>query len=99
MQSPLERVMPPSLPKFVPPESDPSILDLLKIAPQDPARVIPSSIYSDWSYKMPAPGAPLVISEPEAAEQVLFDQARFGRNPDQILDPARVERGARSGGR
>jgi len=69
-----------SLPKFIPPESDPSIFDLMKIAPQDPARVIPSSIYSDWAYKMPAPGAPLVISQPEAAEQVLFDQARFGRN-------------------
>ena len=47
----------------------------------DPAAVIPASILTDWSYKMPGPGFPLVISHPDAVRDVLLDDGeRFGRN-------------------
>ena len=45
----------------------------------DPGIALPESLYTEWSHKLPTKWGPLVISQPEAIEQVLFDQKRFGR--------------------
>lgn len=69
------------LPTFESPARPPSIIAMLRHAIADPARVIPASIFADWSYAMPGPRSPIVIAEPDAVRQVLLDTGEsFGRN-------------------
>ncbi|MEG3174918.1 cytochrome P450 [Sphingomonas sp. RB3P16] len=60
---------------------------MLRYAISDPARVIPASIFDDWSYALPGPRLPIVIAEPDAVRHVLLDTGEtFGRNrPLQTL--------------
>ena len=71
----------PDLPRHTSPQTDPTLSDCFTRLMSDPGAVIPASIYSDWSYKVAVPQGPLVISQPEAIEKVLFDVDKvFGRN-------------------
>lgn len=78
---------PTQVPIFESPSGAPSVMAMLRYAISDPARVIPDSIFDDFSYALPGPRSPIVIAEPDAVRQVLLDSGEtYGRNrPLQTL--------------
>ena len=69
------------LPRYLKrPSKDPSIREMLKMTSSDPGEAMPERLYRDWACKLKTRYGPLIISQPDAIEQVLFDQKRFGRN-------------------
>ena len=68
------------LPIYRRPESPPSLRDMIAMTKGDPGVAMPASLYREWSHKLPTRWGPLIISQPEAIEQVLFDQKRFDRS-------------------
>ena len=59
----------------------PTFVASLRNVLSDPAAVIPVSIFTHWTFKLPGPGFPLVVTQPDAVREVLLDAGdTFGRN-------------------
>lgn len=59
--------------RFLP--DQPSLLEMFRVGIPDVGSVIPNSILKDFAVQLTGPGAPLVVSSPELAREVLNDRA------------------------
>jgi cytochrome P450 len=61
-------------PRFIFRPSPSGVIDMLRYAVSDTARVIPEAILAERAVQLPLPAAPLVVSDPKLAHQVLVDR-------------------------
>ena len=65
----------PPLPAFRFRTGHATLWEMATIGVSDPAATIPDTILDEWSYQLRGPNAPLVVSAPDLAREVLNDRA------------------------